>query len=98
MVVAYGFHRILLANKDEASDVLETMKLEIKMKGFVGLDEYHQMCGVVGHFLDRVTGWTNLDGVEIKGDQLTRYRLKDEPKTLYYLDLPEPAPLAKEVT
>lgn len=88
MAVSYGFHRLHFPDLEKANDILETMKMWIRTYGFVTLQDFHIFAGIVPHFLDQVSGWRTLKGVEVKVEEDDIFFLGT-----FYIDLPKPGPL-----
>jgi len=77
------FGEIIIQNRQEANDVIDTMIEILSMHGSVPVADLYALTGIRAEHTDHKWGWTDLRGARAR-------RLGDGR---YLLDLPEPQPL-----
>ena len=59
------FYDIILDSRNEAEEVLESLRDIIDQYGEASLADYHDLCGVTGAYTDNKYGWTDLSHVTV---------------------------------
>lgn len=83
---SYSFDSIVIDNRGEAEEVLDTMNEIISRYGSVTVADFYELVGVTGKYTDNKFGWTNLLNASI-------VRVRDDGGYGYIIKLPKAYPL-----
>jgi hypothetical protein len=78
----HDFREILIHERVEAEEVLDTLTEAVKMYGTASVADFYALCGEPASPVDQNWGWTDVRDAEVRRD-----------RDMYYIDMPRPRPL-----